>query len=741
MQTVNFKMVNIALDRVSGTDFEQFFHAFYPALSDINFVPLGGIHDGGADAFHGERLFEGKSHKPETFYQASIEEDCLSKIRRTAKRLQEFGRKPKVLVYVTSRIVKAIDKKEENLSNELDIIVKIRDKNWIVSNINDSPQTVEAFRTYLQPHISFLDKFGGATTVGDSPNIETRTLCVFLGQEIDRRRGNTDLLMAITDSLILWALEGTDPDANKFLTRKEILSRIEIALPSARHFVHKVFGRRLEKMASRRNPTGREIRWYKNEDKFCLPYETRKIVVQENIEDESLKGKVLNLYEQRAAEILDVDKSSEKSLRSVLIAKLAHRTLEMTFEREGLGLVKFLTREQGENHNLTISDQADAAIEETDLTGEYRVAAKETVLAVLRQAFYNSTKTERVYYGKLSRTYTLMLSLRNEPKIIEYFRGMSSNFTLFVGSDIIVRALSERYLPAEDQMTVNMLRILRSAGSTLTLTHMTVEEIHAHIKGTNSEFQSYFHQIEPYVGKEIVRHADKILIRTYFNEKFNPLSGRRSPEWKSFIGQICNYDDLYNATVSRNQIKNYLIEKFDFEYMDKTEMGEIFDENEARELAYKIRPFKSEEVLALNDARHILAVYGKRRMLKEEHRPNPYGYRSWWLTQEEKVYWETRELVQSRGAEYIIRPEFILNFIALSPDTKDVRKSYDSIFPTILGIRLSNRMREDVFRDVMRRANAAFDMDPARAKAELMEMSNCLMGDNYKKYEVEFSSP
>ena len=51
MQTVDYRLVEIALEHVAGSDFEKFFHAFYPALAGVQFVPLGGVHDGGADAF------------------------------------------------------------------------------------------------------------------------------------------------------------------------------------------------------------------------------------------------------------------------------------------------------------------------------------------------------------------------------------------------------------------------------------------------------------------------------------------------------------------------------------------------------------------------------------------------------------------------------------------------------------------------------------------------------------------
>ena len=71
MRLVDHKLVEIALEHTSGTEFERFFHAFYPAIAGINFVALGGVHDGGADAFLGEAIYERGNNRADTFYQAS----------------------------------------------------------------------------------------------------------------------------------------------------------------------------------------------------------------------------------------------------------------------------------------------------------------------------------------------------------------------------------------------------------------------------------------------------------------------------------------------------------------------------------------------------------------------------------------------------------------------------------------------------------------------------------------------
>jgi hypothetical protein len=53
----------------------------------------------------------------------------------------------------------------------------------------------------------------------------------------------------------------------------------------------------------------------------------------------------------------------------------------------------------------------------------------------------------------------------------------------------------------------------------------------------------------------------------------------------------------------------------------------------------------------------------------------PFGYRTWWLTQEGHVRKVTPEIIRKNNARYMMRPEFVLNFIALAPSTEAVRIS------------------------------------------------------------------
>lgn len=731
MNTVDHSLVEIALNRVTGQDFEKFVNVFLSAIIGSEYIPLGGIHDGGADAFEGAGLHEGAPSN--TFYQVSIQENHKAKIRHTVKQLRNSGREPQSLVYVTAQRIRMIDKDEANLTQETGVFVRIRDANWIVSNINYSNATISAFSSFLKPYLAFLENIRAATPTEGLRDLDSRTICVFLEQEVARRsQGN--LIDSISDSLILWSLEGTDPDKQVLATRADIIQRIGKVLPIEKSFISRVLDSRLKLLSSKGNPSGREIRWYRNTDQYCLPYETRQLVEQENIEDEALKSHVLGEFEVCVQEL-----SEDISPRET--ARIAHRAIELTFEKQGLGLIAFLEEGIGEYEELSISDQVSKAFQESRITNDKAITIKEIALAVIRRAFYESTQEQRRYFSKLSRTYSLFLMLRMDPRIVEYFQSMSSNLVLFVGTDILIRALSERYLRKEDQMTCNMLYMLRDAGADLILAQPVVEEVHTHLQNTDWEFQNDFMETERHVSIDIARHSPKILIRAYFYARLQPLPGVDGPrEWRSFINQICNYQALHSPR-GRDQVRKYLSERFSLKFISNEDLEKLVSDDAVKNLADRLERTRVEKkrILAENDAKMILSVYGKRRAIREEHNANPYGYRTWWLTHESRVRKATVDLVRERGSQYIMRPEFLLNFIALSPTKEEVRRAYETVFPTLLGVKLSNRMQEPTFHKLMKQIKDIMSVDDARARVMAGELSDQLKGDFYKTYEVELA--
>lgn len=224
LEPISPELVRIALARVEGFQFERFVNDFYPAISGRGFVPLGGVKDKGADAYLAT-VYEDQ-RKATTFFQTSVGAEVEEKIRKTVNRLREVRRDPRSLTYVTSRSVKYSDTVEQSLSEELDVAVRIRDAGYIVSHINDGDQTKAAFHHHLRYLTDYLKSVGASTLLGSSRHVQDPTVYVFLAQELERRGGDQSLVASMIDSLILWALEDTDPDQGKFLSEAEVTERI-----------------------------------------------------------------------------------------------------------------------------------------------------------------------------------------------------------------------------------------------------------------------------------------------------------------------------------------------------------------------------------------------------------------------------------------------------------------------------------------------------------------------------------
>lgn len=722
MNTISEKLVEVALSNAEGFPFERFCSSFYAGIEGGKFVPLGGVGDGGADGLS-EGIFE--SGKPSAFYQVSIRKDHRTKIRQTVKRLKEFGRIPKVLIYLSSQNISHIDNEESELTEELGVVIRIRDAKYIISHINDSIATIAAYNNHLSHYTNYLSQIGASKTIPKSVHAEDPSVYVFLQQEVDNRLGNSNLLETITDTLILWSLNETDPEKGIFLKKTEIFEKIVQAIPWSKQFIKAHFDRRLESLVLKGGADGRQVTWYRKEDKYCLPFETRQIIQSENLNDESLRINVLKEFEKDL-----IDNSLCDADQAIKIAELAIKTIELFFEKEGLSFSYFLKDNHKNEGPNTVDDRIDQVLDFEKMEAVEREVYREGIRHVLLKAFYSSTETQRVFLFHLSRTYILLFSLQAEPRIIDYFQGMTSNFKLYVGSDIIIRALTERYLNSGDQTARNMLKMATEVGVELYLSEPILEEIITHIEATNFEFINHFAHIEPNIDRYLASQSNKVLVRTYFYAKeMGKVNG-----WKTFLGQFVTYNKLGTAD-AKNELKGYLQAEFSMEYMSKSDLEGYVNNEKVLELKNILMEEKSKEELAYNDALMVHAVYGLRRRNKEMSKVMEYGFSSWWLTQETKIQKHTSELVKEHGARYIMRPEFLLNYFALAPKKADIISSFKTIFPSTIGLQMGHRMREDTYHSVLNKVGEWKDYEPSRIKVLVGSLSNKLKADHKKIYD------
>lgn len=739
MALVDHRVCEIALDHCEPVPFERFAVTFHSALVGTEFVPLGGHHDGGADGFD-DPIFESKA-KAENFLQASKAADIGSKIRQTIIRLREFKRDPKLVTFYFSQPCATVDTLEDDIFEETGVRIRLRPKQYIVAHINHSQATQAAFNSYLQDATAFLTRLGSSGEDRPYP-FAARTLCAFLGQEMERRRGNNTLLLSVVDTLILWALEGTDPQKTIFKSRDQVCETIVAALPTAKKFLMGVVDSRLQALASKSNPTGRHISWHKTNG-YALHYQDRQKLIADNIEEAALESRVsdaLKISFQKS-----FDRRHHRYVEGAVSA--VHRTLQRVFETQGLALSMYAL-DQNDDAGAEIDARKFIEEEARKIDG-FKTNSNDLgkwIAEQIRGMIYGQSHDFRSYLDRLSRTYFLLFMLKNEPQIVEFFNSMGSQLVLYVGADMIIKGLSEHYLATESQLTIRTLELIKNFGAKLIISEVALREIWTHLIAVDQEFINHYKDIEPVVDVDFASSIDRILIRAYFYSKHGLNVGQKKPAgWRTFIGQFCEYAQLRDER-TLDSLRMYLSERFrmEFEPTEITKKG--LDSAQLDKLRDKILERRGSsmhkrgaQILATNDALHVLRVFSKRKELSEDAVPNPFGYRTWWLTHERAVRTAAALTFAGKCPQFIMRPEFLLNYIALSPSKTAVTKSFGAIFPTMLGIRLSNRMNPAELKRALGEVRKAFEIDEHRARAKVSELLKRLPDDHHRIYEHSWS--
>lgn len=723
-------LIQVALSRTDGRSFELFVNDFYAAIAGGSYAPLGGNKDGGADAFDIPPYED--SARPTVFYQSSIEEDTEGKIRRTVSRLREFGRDPRTLVYLTREVVRYTDRVEADLSAQLDVTIRIRDGNFIQTHVNDGPQTIAAFDNHLRHHTDFLKGVGKATVIAPSAHVRSPAVYVFLAQELNRRSGDYQLVDAMTDALVIWALEGTDPDAGVFRSHDEVLGRIATELPGVKPLVERRLQKRLRAMSAKNYPGGRAIRAYDKDGVYCLPFETRARVEGESASDEALSLRFIRGLEERV-EAEPRDGLGDVGKRDA--AAVAQRAIQLTFEARGLEFASFLNDSNGTARQFpTLTEEISKALHERGIHGNRAQIVGEAALSALRGVMYNSEAHERDYLHMLSRTYALLFTLNTEPRLLEYFQRLAGDFYLYVGSDVLIRALSEYLLPEADQMTQNTLRIAAQHGAKLVLAYPVLEEVVSHLRVCDLEHKNHIAGHEDHLQYEVIRDVPQIMLRAYLYSHVNMDLGRRRPKsWQGFVDKFCDYADLHKPEVFED-VRRYLSAQFSMQFRSTDDLAAYFDEPEVAKLAEALAPQKKNAVLARNDAIMALSVYGRRAKRRETGSVTEFGLSTWWLTGETSIIRHTRELAQKYSGKFMMRPDFLVNFLTLAPGAADIRQTYANVFPSLLGISLSRRMEPEAFHKVMAQVAAAEEMDPARRQSAMAKIVDKLKADSSKQF-------
>lgn len=732
--SVSDKLFDYLINDLSGERFEALAKLLFAAEMGEEFVPLGGMHDGGADGFLDIAVTIGK--KPGTFFQFSVTEAdrAKTKIMQTVVALIKAGRSPKHLIYSTNKYLPKQDVLRESVFEKHQVLLTVKDHERLRQLVSSEPVANKAFLDFFAADIAAIKH--SAENLRGSVNqfVKDPTVFAFLDYELRERFVQDHLQDRILDSLIYWALRDTDPDAGQLMSRHQIAEAINGVFPTAVSVLTSQIDTRLADLSKKAQGEAERIRHHKPQDLFCLPFEIRKQLAERALEEAKLQDDFLSSVQQRLVTQTRTPLSTDmQEIGTSLIFASVHDY----FVEQGLILAAYL---ENKVETVTISDQiverqVERVLESFPGTARISPALIEDALAVLRGVFYTPSAVEKSYLGYLSRTSLLFMTLQKSPRMIEYFNQMAGNFRLLVGSDMLVKAISEQQLEQECRPVENLLKACLAMGSKLVLTEPVLEEVFTHLHAVDLEYRNHYLPNEAYLSPAIASECDRILIRAYYHSRF---SGRRVA-WDSFLHQFIDVAALRSKSEKgRTDLRGLLIQRFGMNFLSEEDIASGVNQEAVKQLADKLadaRGAGKHHVLSKNDALMAHAVYRQRRSHGENAIYDGFGYRTWWLTKETGVLNFTGSLVASEGGvPYIMRPEFILNFIALAPKAASVRKSFRDLLPTTVGLQLGEHLKPEVMHQLLSGTEEWASLTPERVNVIISDKVNRLKHDRLKRY-------
>lgn len=734
VQPVSDKLFDYLIKNLNGDRFETLAKILFAAEIGDEFVPLGGMHDGGADGFLDVKITAGK--KPGTYFQFSVTEknSAKTKIRKTIESLKKVGRNPKHLIYGTTESLPKQDILREDVFEEHQVLVTIKDQEKLKQLVNSEPEANKAFLHFFAADIIAVKHSAESLRGSVNQFVQDPTVFAFLDYELKERFVQDHLQDRILDSLIYWALRETDPDSEKMMSRKDIAEAINTVFPTAVSVLAPRMNIRLAELAKKVQGETERIRYHKSKDLFCLPFEMRKQLAERALEESRLQEDFIACVRQRL--IAQTKETLTPDTLEIGIS-LIFAAVHDYFVEQGLILSAYL---ENKVESVKISDQiVEQQVERVlaNFPDTTRVSPMliECALHVLRGLFYTPSRTERLYLGYLSRTSLLFMTLKKSPRMIEYFNQMAGNFRLLVGSDILVKAISEQQLPPELRQVEILLKACLGMGAKLLLTEPVVDEVFTHLHAVDLEYRNHYLPNEAYLSKNAVSECDRILIRAYYHCRFEG----KKVAWDSFLNQFLDVAALrFKSEKGRADLRGLFVQRFGMEYLPLDELALGVDQMEVEQLAEKLavaRGNGKNQVLSYNDALMVYAVYRQRKSHKEQAIYDGFGYRTWWLTKETWVLNFTGALVAKEGGvPYVMRPEFLLNFVALAPKAAHVRKSFRELLPTTVGMQLGQHLKPDVMHQLLSGAAEWASLSPERVTVILADKVNRLKHDRLKRY-------
>jgi hypothetical protein len=712
MDGVDPRSFEFALQKIDdGFIFEDFAQRYLGATLGYDFLPAGGLKDRGIGGL--QHTFHRKGFD-RSIYQASIEKFPAAKLARTLETLTENQIAFEALYFVTNQEFKNKDVAVDELFAKYQKRIIVYDLSWLSIHINDNPQTLSVFHVFVASYLHDFTRPGTSYTVSDLVN--DPRLFVFLRQQWDENKQNHDLAVILADTLILYGLEGTDPDKQIFKTTDELKSSIAGYIKFDPRSLDDLINRRLKTLSSK----PRKIHFHDAAAGYCLPYDTRLRIQERNLRDASLHKRFTDGVEAKLKHYLKVGGVSVSDSLALIEA-----TLHQLFYQQGLEFADFVLR--GENQKAfekRLPDIIRAVVDESAVIPKNKEEVKTSLLITLRDLIYNGSADEKEFLSRLSHTYMMLFLLQFDPKLSIFFNAMASRLTIYVCTSIIIPALSEFYLDPPNRRHWNLLKQARNAGVTLVVNDAIIKEITSHFRMIISEYEEQYKDVEDvYLADELmILYIDQIMIRAYFYSKMRG----HAETFREFIDNFVT-PDLKHAD---SELTEWLKTEFGIQYRSDASLGCSADREEAQKLFEILKQQKTHAEKAKSDANLILTIYALRALNNENNGSGIFGYRTWWLSKDTLTQRAVNEAFKDKyGISCYIRPDFLYNYICLTPSRAEIDAAYENLFPSLVGVNISFHLPKEILTSIHKGIRQHKDKNRPRLTATLRDLADRMKVD------------
>ena len=417
---------------------------------------------------------------------------------------------------------------------------------------------------------------------------EDSRLFVFLGQQFETNREDLRLDDLLADTLILFCLEGTDPDKEIFKSEDEIRAGIEKYLKFDPKLIDEKIVERLKVLSTK----PRKIVFHTRALSYCLPYETRVEIAERNLKDEQL----FNIfYEQTQRNIKKY--FADIKIRVNDLEGLITKVFNKIFLKQGLEFSNFVLH--GDSKSVieqNLNDVISLAVDESAVVIPNKEKTKTALHLAIRDIVYNGTPEQGKFLKSLSNTYLMMFLLQWEPKLSTYFETLASRLKIFVDNSIIVPALSEYYLNDGNKRHWNLLMGAKKAGISMFINEALLDELVSHFRMIKNKYDYFFKNLEEFYlnDEDELLFIDEILIRAYFYSKSK--------------GQVRDFDKFLDNFVDprlkniKDDLITYLQYMFGIIYISNESWDIKVNPDEKAKLTETLSKKKSEDVKAETDA-------------------------------------------------------------------------------------------------------------------------------------------